>query len=76
MNDIWYVYISTCCHWFETFANVRIDSQEQDPPSLPAEFPKGTRVLFLGDHAYGAAAQVTEATEQALTVELAVSIEH
>ena len=31
-------------------------------------------MLFLGDHAYGAAAQVTEATEQALTVELAVSI--
>lgn len=33
-------------------------------------------MLFLGDHAYGAAAQVTEATEQALTVELAVSIEY
>jgi hypothetical protein len=31
-------------------------------------------VLFLGDHAYGAAAQVTEVTEQALTVELAVSL--
>jgi len=31
-------------------------------------------VLFLGDHAYGVAAQVTEATEQALTVELAVSL--
>jgi hypothetical protein len=28
----------------------------------------------MGDHAYGAAAQVTEATEQALTVELAVSV--
>jgi 5'-3' exoribonuclease 1 len=44
---------------------------EQDPPSLPSEFPLGTRVLFLGDHAFGAAGQVSDVNEKTMNVDLA-----
>lgn len=46
---------------------------EKDPPPLNEEFPAGSKVFFLGDHAYGVAAQVTEATQTSLAVMLAVS---
>lgn len=46
---------------------------EKDAPPLAEEFPRGAKVFFLGDHAYGVAAQVSEAAEKTLAVMLAVS---
>lgn len=46
---------------------------ERVPPSLSEEFPVGTKVFFLGEHAYGTAAQISGATDVALSVILAVS---
>jgi 5'-3' exoribonuclease 1 len=46
---------------------------ELDPPPLAEEFPVGTKVFFLGDHAYGVAAQVQETTDTTVSVVLAVS---
>ena len=46
---------------------------ERLPPPLSEEFPVGTKVFFLGEHAYGTAAQISGATEAALSVILAVS---
>ena len=46
---------------------------EREPPPLSEEFPDGTRVFFLGEHAYGIAAQVSETTKDALSIILAVS---
>lgn len=43
------------------------------PPPLSEEFPVGTKVFFLGEHAYGTAAQVSGTTDAALSVILAVS---
>lgn len=45
---------------------------EREPP-LAEEFPEGTKVFFLGEHAYGAAAQVSTTTDTMLAVVLAVS---
>jgi 5'-3' exoribonuclease 1 len=46
---------------------------EKDPPPLNEEFPDGSKVFFLGEHAYGVAAQVTATTDKSLSVVLAVS---
>jgi len=46
---------------------------ERVPPPLSEEFPVGTKVFFLGEHAYGTAAQISGATDAALSVILAVS---
>lgn len=45
---------------------------ERDPPPLAEEFPEGSKVFFLGEHAYGVAAQVSGTTETSLSVILAV----
>ena len=47
---------------------------EKDPPPLSEEFPDGSKVFFLGEHAYGVAAQVSGTTKDSLSVILAVSI--
>ncbi|KAJ3572931.1 hypothetical protein NP233_g2767 [Leucocoprinus birnbaumii] len=44
---------------------------EKAPPPLKDEFPEGSKVFFLGEHAYGVAAQVTATTETSLSVVLA-----
>ena len=49
---------------------------EQDPPPLNEEFPAGTKVFFLGDHAYGVAGQVQETTETTISVKLAVRMSY
>ena len=46
---------------------------ERVPPPLSEEFPVGTKVFFLGEHAYGTAAQISGVTDTALSVILAVS---
>ena len=46
---------------------------EKDAPPLHEEFPAGTKVFFLGDHAYGVAAQVVETAETTMSVMLAES---
>ena len=46
---------------------------ERMPPPLSEEFPIGTKVFFLGEHAYGTASQVSGVTDTALSVILAVS---
>jgi len=45
---------------------------EQAPPPLSEEFPPGCRVFFLGEHAYGVAAQISEAAADSLSVVLAL----
>ena len=47
---------------------------EKAPPPLSEEFPLGSKVFFLGEHAYGVAAQVSGTTQDSLSVILAVSI--
>ncbi|EJD45961.1 hypothetical protein AURDEDRAFT_63788 [Auricularia subglabra TFB-10046 SS5] len=44
---------------------------EKRPPPLSEEFPIGTRVFFLGEHAYGTAAQVSETTDTTLSIMIA-----
>lgn len=46
---------------------------EKDAPPLSEEFPDGSKVFFLGEHAYGVAAQVSAASDTTLSVVLAVS---
>lgn len=48
---------------------------ERAAPKLEDEFPEGSRIFFLGEHAYGVAAQVSGTTDDSLSVVLAVSIE-
>ena len=45
---------------------------EREAPKLSEEFPEGSKVFFLGEHAYGVAAQVSATTETTLSVILAV----
>lgn len=45
---------------------------EREAPPLSDEFPEGTKVFFLGEHAYGVAAQVSATTDATLSVILAV----
>lgn len=45
---------------------------EREAPPLAEEFPEGTKVFFLGEHAYGGAAQVSSTTLTTLSVILAV----
>lgn len=47
--------------------------KEQAAPPLEDEFPIGSTVFFLGEHAYGVVAQVQDNTDGALSVTLAVS---
>ncbi|KAG2351087.1 hypothetical protein BDR07DRAFT_1446856 [Suillus spraguei] len=44
---------------------------KKDAPPLSEEFPDGTNIFFLGEHAYGVAAQVSSTTDSALSVVLA-----
>lgn len=46
---------------------------EKEPPPLSEEFPAGSKVFFLGEHAYGVAAQISETTKDTLSIILAVS---
>jgi 5'-3' exoribonuclease 1 len=46
--------------------------QEQIPPPISEEFPEGTKVFFLGEHAYGTAAQVSSTLLSSMAVVLAV----
>ena len=45
---------------------------EKAPPPLSEEFPLGSKVFFLGEHAYGVAASVSATTTDTLSVILAV----
>ena len=45
---------------------------EKEAPPLSEEFPEGSKVFFLGEHAYGVAAQVSATAEDSLSVVLAV----
>ena len=45
---------------------------EREAPKLSEEFPEGSKIFFLGEHAYGVAAQVSATTETTLSVILAV----
>lgn len=45
---------------------------ERPAPPLSEEFPDGSKIFFLGEHAYGVAAQVSATTETSLSVILAV----
>jgi 5'-3' exoribonuclease 1 len=47
---------------------------ERAAPPLSEEFPAGTKIFFLGEHAYGVAAQVSATTESTLSVILAVRV--
>ena len=47
---------------------------EKEAPPLSEEFPERSKVFFLGEHAYGVAAQVFGTTEDTLSVILAVSV--
>ncbi|KAH8101020.1 exonuclease II [Cristinia sonorae] len=44
---------------------------EKEAPPLSEEFPVDSKVFFLGEHAYGVAAQVSETTKSTLSVILA-----
>jgi 5'-3' exoribonuclease 1 len=46
---------------------------EREAPPLSEEFPEGSKIFFLGEHAYGVAAQVSATTDSTLSVILAVS---
>ena len=46
---------------------------EREAPPLSEEFPEGSKIFFLGEHAYGVAAQVSSTTDSTLSVILAVS---
>jgi 5'-3' exoribonuclease 1 len=46
---------------------------ERGPPSLAEEFPEGSKVFFLGEHAYGVAARVAATTADSLSFVLAFS---
>jgi 5'-3' exoribonuclease 1 len=48
---------------------------ESAAPPLHEEFPEGSKIFFLGEHAYGVAAQVSATTDTTLSVILAVSIQ-
>ena len=47
--------------------------KEHGAPPLEDEFPIGSTVFFLGEHAYGVVAQVQDNTDGVLSVTLAVS---
>lgn len=47
--------------------------KEQQAAPLSEEFPQGTMVFFLGEHAYGVVGQVQSTEENSLSVTLAVS---
>lgn len=46
---------------------------EQAAPPVANEFPEGSRIIFLGEHAYGVAAQVSATGDDSLTIVIAVS---
>ena len=45
---------------------------ERAAPPLSEEFPEGSKIFFLGEHAYGVAAQVSGTNDKTLSVILAV----
>lgn len=44
---------------------------EQSAPPMAQEFPEGEKIIFLGQMAYGTAAQVTATTEKTLDISIA-----
>lgn len=46
--------------------------KERGAPPISDEFPDGSKIFFLGEHAYGVAAQVSSSSDNALSVILAV----
>jgi hypothetical protein len=46
---------------------------ERGAPSLTEEFPEGSKMFFLGEHAYGVAARVSATTAESLSFVLAFS---
>jgi Exoribonuclease Xrn1 D2/D3 domain/Exoribonuclease Xrn1 D1 domain len=46
---------------------------ERGAPTLAEEFPEGSKVFFLGEHAYGVAARVAATTADSLSFVLAIS---
>jgi 5'-3' exoribonuclease 1 len=54
--------------WTVAYTN----NQEQKAPPVAEEFPDGEKVIFLGQMAYGAAAQVTSTANEKLGISLAV----
>jgi 5'-3' exoribonuclease 1 len=48
--------------------------KERPAPPLSEEFPEGSKIFFLGEHAYGVAAQVSGTNDDTLSVVLAVTI--
>jgi 5'-3' exoribonuclease 1 len=47
---------------------------EKEAPPLSEELPEGSKIFFLGEHAYGVAAQVSSATEKTLSIILAARV--
>lgn len=47
---------------------------ERAAPPLAEEFPAGSKIFFLGEHAFGVAAQVAGTENNTLSVILAVSM--
>jgi 5'-3' exoribonuclease 1 len=54
-------------------SEVSSEDVERPAPPLSEEFPERSMIFFLGEHAYGVAAQVSATTETSLSVILAVS---
>jgi len=47
---------------------------EREAPPLSEEFKEGSKIFFLGEHAYGVAAKIASTTDDSLSVILAVRI--
>jgi hypothetical protein len=47
---------------------------ERPAPPLAEEFPEGSNLFFLGEHAYGVAAKVSAATDSTLSIMIAVRV--
>jgi 5'-3' exonuclease len=47
---------------------------ERPAPPLSEEFPDGSKIFFLGEHAYGTAAQVSSTEDSTLSIVLAVRV--
>jgi 5'-3' exoribonuclease 1 len=47
---------------------------ERPAPPLSEEFPEGSNLFFLGEHAYGVAAKVSAASQDTLAIMIAVRV--
>jgi 5'-3' exoribonuclease 1 len=62
--------------WQMTVSQVTFEDEryiEQPAPPVEDEFPEGERVIYVGQQAYGTAAQVVRSGNNTLDVSLAVS---